>query len=140
MRWIDAQEAEERWRGHHPTHTSRDAPSLDRGTVIVVERLLLEGRDVTEPVVVVRCRAQRASSSLDERVLIGHEEHAVGFGNSQRMEQHRVDAGHNRGVPSKADGERDNGGDGEPAILAENPETKCELPQPAFRRERLAQP
>ena len=33
--------------------------------------------DMLEPVVVVGCRAARASSTLDERILIGHEEHAV---------------------------------------------------------------
>ena len=115
-------------------------PALDRGPVKVVERLLLEDRHLPESIVVVGRRAAHASSGLDKRVLIGHEEHAIRFRSSQRMEQHRVDAGHNRRVPSQADGERDNRGDREPAVLSEHPEAKGELAQPAFGREGRTQP
>ena len=140
VRRIDPQEAEERRRGHHAAHPGRQTARFDRGAGKVVERLLFEDRDVPEPVVVVRCRAARASPGLDERVLIGHEEHAIRFRSSQRMEQHRVDARHDRRVPSQADGERDNRGDREAAVLSEHPEAKGELPQPAFGREGRAQP
>ncbi len=140
VRRTDPQEAEERRRRHHAAQAGRQTARFDRAAIKVVERLFFEDRDVPEPVAVVRCRAARASPGLDKGVLIGHEEHALRFRSSQRMKQHRVDAGHNRRVASQADGERDNRGDREPAVLPEHPDTKGELPQPAFGREGPAQP
>ncbi len=134
VRRIDAQQTEERWRGHHAAHARRHAASLNCRSRKVVQRLLLEDRDVPEPVAVVGCRAARAASSLDERILIGHQEHAVRFGHPQRVEQHGVDGGHNRGMPAQADGQRDNRGGREPAILSSTLRAEAPVHASSVRR------
>ncbi len=57
----------------------------------------------------------------------------------QRIEQDGIDAGEDRGVSAEADGECEDGGQREAAVLPERSQAQPELPQPAFRSEQIEQ-
>ena len=135
-----AKETQERWRGHDPKRACRDAAHFDRRAGVVVKRLLLEHRDVSKAILVVGCGAARLPPCFDERVLIGHQEYPLRLRRPERMQQHGVDASHDRRVASETDGERDDGGDGEPPVLPEHPPGECQVLQPAVETEERAQP
>ena len=139
LRRTHAHQTEERRRGDDAADDGRDAANLHGPAREVVERLLFEGADVLEAVGVVRRGAEYAASRLDLRVEVRHEQHALGFGCVQRMEEDRVDASQDRGMAAKADGEGQDGGQRESAVFPECTESQSQLPPPAFERQEIEQ-
>jgi hypothetical protein len=72
-----------------------------------------------QSILIVRCRAQNASSCRNTRVLVGHEDQPLRLGRSKRVKQKRVDAGRNHSVPAETDGEHQDGSDRVSEVVSE---------------------
>ena len=116
------EQAQQRRRPHHGDDALRIALAAERDAAGVVERLFLEDVRLAQTVVVVG-HARRPCPVRDARARIGvvHVDELLGVRHGQRLQQHRVDDRENRGVGADADGERQDGGGGEAAVLPQQP-------------------
>ena len=115
------QDAEERRRHLHRGHTLGARAFADSKPAELIERLRLEHGRQRQAVEVVRHRRPRAfDAGAREGVVHGHE--PAGLGVWQRPKQDRSDDREDGGVGADAQRQRQEGGEGEGAVLPEEPE------------------
>lgn len=121
---LDSEHAEERWGHVHGAKLLYGSPVSDRDLLRVVDRLLLECADVAQAVVVV---GDAVAGALRARLRVGVEDRrdAVRLGERERAQDHAMHHAEDRDVGPHAQGERDESGDGEALVPAQEPEAKA---------------
>ena len=115
------QQPEQRRRRHHRADALRFPLAAERHAARVIERLLLEDRRFAQPIVVVG-HAGRSADHTRSRIGVVHVDELLGVGHRQRPQEHRIDHREDRGVGPDTEGQREDGGGGEAAILPQQPE------------------
>ena len=115
----------------HRRHAFGGRALANAESAALVERLAVEEVRERQPIVVV---GHRRAGALDARARkrVVEKDEAVGFGIRQRPQQHGADDGEDRGVGADAERQRQDGGQREGAILAEQPEREAEILNQSF--------
>ena len=121
-----AQDAEERRRDVHRRHAFGRAALPDAEAAPLIERVRIEDLSQLCSIDVVRHRRAGAFDTRAGKGVVGDDE-AARFGVRQRPEQNRLDDGKERAVGADAEGQGDDRGDREAAVLDEHPEGEFQV-------------
>ena len=117
----------------HAGDPLRIAVDANRHAARVVERLFVEGVDLSEPVVVVRHAVRRAFHA-GPRIAVAERRQPLRLRHRQRLQQHGVDDGKDGRVDADAERQRQQRRDGKRPVLPQQPEAEAEILKQSVHR------